>query len=609
MAEKTKTLIEIDLNQFKLHIRIQDRRGFSLQFNSPSRRFYLSVIALVVNEMKKLGRIASIPLEDHYKTVALLNETIGGHAGSSSKEQLLPRVYRKWMGALPDLDHAPLFRVVGRSKEYEDAVGKTYPFTDEEKDAWANLFEYKGSHENVRLRFSVDRLGASLDDVVTAYGEDPELVDQAAWEAFTASLTHEAEKKPERTDRISPGLRTPVSPLALPDKPSIAVLPFDNLSGDAEQDYIADGITEEIITALSKIPKLFVIARHSSFAYKGKPVTVTKVAEELGVRYVLEGSVRKAGDRVRIAAQLIDALRGHHVWAERYDRDLRDIFAIQDEITMKIITALQVELTEGERARLMAKGTQNLEAYLKRLQGREAFFTMTKEGNAQGRRLVEEAIALDPEYAPSFVILGATHWMDIVFQSTESPTDSLKRAFECITKAIALDDSDAPAHSLLGGLYGITKQYDKAIAECERAITIAPNLSEGYSWMSMVLTIVGKHGEAVQYAEQGLRLDPFPLVYHLRQIGEAYSWVGRYEEAITALKQALTRAPNDVLTHLQLVFAFGLADRIDEAQAEAEEVLKINPKFSLENFAETLPYKKKADKGLIIEAMRKAGLK
>jgi TolB-like protein len=609
MAEKTTTLIEIDLNQFKLHIRIQDRMGFSLQFNSPSRKFYLSVIALVVNEMKKLGRIASIPLDDHYETVALLNETIGGQAGSSSKEQLLPRVYRKWMGALPDLDHAPLFRVVGRSKEYEDAVGKTYPFTDEEKDAWANLFEYKGSHENVRLRFSVDRLGASLNGVVIVYGEDPELVDEAAWEAFTASLTHEAEEKPERTDRISPGLRTPVSPLALPDKPSIAVLPFDNLSGDAEQDYIADGITEEIITALSKIPKLFVIARHSSFAYKGKPVTVTKVAEELGVQYVLEGSVRKAGDRVRIAGQLIDALRGHHVWAERYDRDLKDIFAIQDEITMKIITELQVELTEGERARLMAKGTHNLEAYLKRLQGREAFFTMTKEGNAQGRRLVEEAIALDPEYAPSYVILGATHWMDIVFQSIESPTDSLKRAFECITKAIALDDSDAPAHSLLGGLYGITKQYDKAIAECERAITIAPNLSEGYSWMSMVLTIVGKHGEAVQYAEQGLRLDPFPLVYHLRQIGEAYSWVGRYEEAITALKKALNRAPNDVLTHISLASTYSRAGRMDEAQAEAEEVVEINPKFSLEVWGGTLPHKNKADKDLIIEAMRKAGLK
>jgi TolB-like protein/Tfp pilus assembly protein PilF len=609
MAEKAKTLIEIDLNQFKLHIRIQDRRGFSLQFNSPSRRFYLSIIALVVNQMKKLGRLASIPLEDHYETVALLNETIGGQAGSSSKEQLLPRVYRKWMGALPDLEHAPLFRVVGRSKEYEDAVGKTYPFTDEEKDAWANLFEYKGSHENVRLRFALDRLGASLDDVVIIYGETSELIDKAAWAAFTASLKHEAEEKPERTDRVSPGLRIPVSPLALPDKPSIAVLPFDNLSGDAEQDYIADGITEEIITALSKIPKLFVIARHSSFTYKGKPITVTKVAEELGVRYVLEGSVRRAGERVRIAAQLIDALRGHHVWAERYDRDLKDIFAIQDEITMKIITAVQVELTEGERARLMAKGTENLEAYLKRLQGREAFFTMTKEGNAQGRRLVEEAIALDPEYAPAYVILGGTHWMDIIFQSTKSPRDSLKRAFECIRKAIALDDSDSPAHSLLGWLYAMTKQYDKAIAECERAITIAPNLSEGHIWMSMVLTIAGKHGEAVQYAEQGLRLDPFPLVYHLRQMGAAYSWVGRYEEAITALKKALSRAPNDVMTHLSLVFAYSLAGRMDEAQAEAKEVLKINPKFSLENFARTSPFKKRADKDLIIEALRKAGLK
>jgi adenylate cyclase len=659
MAEKAKTLIEIDLNQFKLHIRIQDRMGFSLHFNSPSRRFYLAIIALVVNEMKKLGRIASIPLEGHYETVALLNETIGGHAGSSSRKQLLPRIYRKWMDALPDLDHAPLFRVVGRTKEYEDAVGKTYPFTDEEKDAWANLFECKGSHENVRLRFSVDRLGASLNDAVIVYGEDPELVDEAAWEAFTSSLTYEAEKKPERTDRVSAGPENRVSPLVrwaralprrgwptvaitiglvaaiaavvvwrsafyspqaevaslenmafpLPDKPSIAVLPFDNLSGDSEQDYIADGITEEIITALSKTPKLFVIARHSTFTYKGKPVTVTKVAEELGVRYVLEGSVRKAGDRVRIAAQLIDALRGHHVWAERYDRDLKDIFAIQDEITMKIVAALEVKLKEGERAHLIAKGTENLEAYLKLLQGREPFYTVTKEGNAQGRRLFEEAIALDPEYAQAYIMLGVTHWMDILLQSTKSPRDSLRRAFEFIRKAIALDDSNPVAHTQLGWLYAMTKQYDKAIAECERAITIAPNLADGHIWMSMVLTYAGKHEEAVQYAEQGLRLDPFPPVHHLRHMGAAYSWVGRHEEAIIALKKALNRAPNDVITHIYLAFAYSLAGRMDEAQAEAEEVLKINPKFSLENFAETLQHKNKADKDLIIEAMRKAGLK
>jgi TolB-like protein len=660
MAEKAKTLIEIDLNQFKLHIRIQDRMGFSLQFNSPSRRFYLSVIALVVNEMKKLGRIASIPLEDHYETVALLNETIGEQAGSSSREQLLPRVYRKWMDALPDLDHAPLFRVVGRSKEYEDAVGKTYPFTDEEKDTWANLFEYKGSHENVRLRFSIDNLGASLNDVVIVYGEEPELADEAAWEAFTSSLKHEAEEKAERTDRISPGPETRVSPLLrwtralprrwgwptvaitiglvvtiaavvvwrfafysqqaavaslenmafpLPDRPSIAVLPFDNLSGDAEQDYIADGITEELITALSQISDMFIIARNSVFTYKGKPVKIQQVSEELGVRYVLEGSVRKAGDRVRIAAQLIDALRGHHVWAERYDRDLKDIFAIQDEITMKIITALQVKLTEGERARLMARGTHNLEAYLKLLQGREPFFTVTKEGNAEGRRLFEEAIALDPEYAHAYIDLGVTYWMDIFLQSTQSPRDSLRLAFECITKAIALDESNPSAHIQLGWLYAMTKQYDKAIAECERAITIAPNLANGHIWMSMVLSYSGRHEEALQYAEQGLRLDPFPPVHHLRQMGTAYSRVGRHEEAITALKKALNRAPNDVLTRISLTVAYSRAGRMDEAQAEAEEVLKINPKFSLENFAQTLPHKNKADKDLVIEALRKAGLK
>jgi TolB-like protein len=660
MVEKAKERITIDLNQFKLHIKIEHKIELSLHFDSPSRRFYLSVIAFVVNEMQKRGSIISIPLEEHYELLALLNETVGGSAGSSEKEHLLPRIYKKWKGALPDLEDAPLFRVMGRKRDYDNGMIRTYRLSDEEKDNWANLFEYKGSGEHVRLRFSIDNLGASLNNVVTVYGEDPKLMDSHAWEAFTASLTHEAEEKAERTDRFSTGPETGVSPLVrwtralprrwgwptvaitiglvvaiaalvvwrfafysdegkvaslenmafpLPEKPSIAVLPFDNLSGDAEKDYIADGITEEIITALSKIPKLFVIARHSAFTYKGKPVKVTKVAEELGVRYVLEGSVRRAGERVRIAAQLIDALRGHHVWAERYDRDLKDIFAIQDEITMKIVAALQVELAEGERARLMAKGTENLEAYLKLLQGREPFFTVTKEGNAEGRRLFEEAIALDPEYAHAYIDLGVTHWMDIFLQSTQSPRDSLKRAFACITKAIALDDSNPSAHIQLGFLYGMTKQHDKAIAECERAITIAPNLANGHIWMSIVLTYAGKHEEALQYAEQGLRLDPFPPVHHLRQMGTAYSRVGRYEEAITALKKALNRAPDDVLTHLSLASTYSRAGRMDEAQAEAEEILKINPKFSLQNFVKTLPHKNKADKDLVIEALRKAGLK
>jgi TolB-like protein len=194
-----------------------------------------------------------------------------------------------------------------------------------------------------------------------------------------------------------------------PDKPSIAVLPFVNMSGDSEQQYFSDGLTEEIITALSKLPKVFVIARSSAFSYKGKTVKVNQVAEELGVQYVLEGSVGKAEDRVRITAQLIDALSGHHLWAERYDRDIKDIFALQDETTVKIISALQVKLTDGERARISARGTENLQSYLKILQAREQFYTINKKGMAQAQRLFEQAIALDREYAIAYVYLGGTH--------------------------------------------------------------------------------------------------------------------------------------------------------------------------------------------------------
>ncbi|NIS71775.1 MAG: adenylate/guanylate cyclase domain-containing protein [Proteobacteria bacterium] len=251
----------------------------------------------------------------------------------------------------------------------------------------------------------------------------------------------------------------------LPDKPSIAVLPFTNLSGDPEQEYFSDGITEEIITALSRVPKLFVIARNSTFTYKGKPVKVKQVAEELGVRYVLEGGVRKAGDKVRITAQLIDATKGHHLWADRYDRELKDVFALQDEITLKILTAMQVKLTEGEQARATAKGTNNLEAYLKILQANEYIFhRLNIESNALGRQLAEGAIALDPEYASAYFALGRAHVVDVWLGSSKSPKASIAKAIELVQKAIVLDDTYAEAHGLLGFLYSMTRQYDKAVA-------------------------------------------------------------------------------------------------------------------------------------------------
>ena len=249
----------------------------------------------------------------------------------------------------------------------------------------------------------------------------------------------------------------------LPDKPSIAVLPFVNMSDDPKQEYFSDGLTEGIITALSKTPQMFVIARNSTFSYKGKQVKIQQVAEELGVRYVLEGSVRKSEDRLRITAQLIDAITGRHLWAERYDRKLKDLFALQDEITLKILNALRVKLTDGMYASLTEKGTNNLEAYLKLLQAREYGLRMTKEGNAMQRKLSEEVITLDPDYPIAYLSLSVTHLMDLIYGTSKSPIQSLRLAEELVQKALTLDDNSAWGHAFLGRIYLTKRQYEKAV--------------------------------------------------------------------------------------------------------------------------------------------------
>jgi adenylate cyclase len=394
----------------------------------------------------------------------------------------------------------------------------------------------------------------------------------------------------------------------LPDKPSIAVLPFVNMSGDKEQEYFSDGITEEIITALSKIPHLFVISRQSTFTYKGKPVKVKQVSEELGVRYVLEGSVRKAGDKLRITAQLIDAITGHHLWAERYDRDLKDIFALQDEITLRIISALQVKLVGVERSDLSVKGTDNLEAYLKLLQSREQADRFTKEGNILARRYAEEAIALDPKYAGAYLRLSATLIMDLSYGTTDSPEQSLRRAEECIQKALVLDDSSGEAHAFLGRIYLSKRQYEKAIAEGERALALDPNSDFVQAALAYSLYYAGRFEEAIAMYQKAIRLNPFPAWYS-QMLASSYLQLGRYEEAEKEYKKALHRAPDSTMPHLGLAATYSLMGREKEAQDEAAEVLRIDPKFSLEHHAKSLLFKNQADLDRRIDALRKAGLK
>jgi adenylate cyclase len=398
-------------------------------------------------------------------------------------------------------------------------------------------------------------------------------------------------------------------PLPLPDKPSIAVLPFVNMSGDPEQEYFSDGIAEEIITALSKTPMLFVIARTSSFKYKGKKVDVRTVGRELGVRNVLEGSVRRAGDKVRITAQLIDAKTGNHLWAQRYDRDLKDIFALQDEITMKILTALQVKLTEGEQARAAAKGTNNLEAYLKCLQANEYVLRLNIESNTLGKRLAKEAIALDPEYASAYFVLGRAHTLDVWLKSSKSPKDSMAKAMELVQKAIALDDTLAEAHSLLGFLYSMTRQHDKAVAQGEKAIALNPNSAESHYGLAKILTFAGRWAESIPEYKKAIRLNPIPPNMYLWSLGLAYGWIGQYDDAIIWFEKAIRQEPNSLLAHLHMAVVYSYSGRDEAARVEAAEVLRIYPKFYLDEYAKRCTYKKKADCERLLGAMRKAGLK
>jgi len=294
--------------------------------------------------------------------------------------------------------------------------------------------------------------------------------------------------------------------LPLPDKPSIAVLPFENMTGDPKQEYFTDGFTEQIITSLSKIPALFVISWNSTFTYKGKPVKVQQVSEELGVRYVLEGSVQKFSRRIRINVQLIDAISGQHVWAESYDRDLKDIFGLQDEVILKITSAMSVNLTAGEQARAWVEGTKSLEAYLKLMQGREYRYKGNRESNAQARRLVEETIALDPKYADAYSLLGATHVND-VWLGTNRPKDSIAKAIELTQKALAMNGSLAEARGRLGVLNAWSGRYEEGIAETERGVELDPNSAVANFFLAQVLH---KNPSDRDRTAQGLRKAGLP---------------------------------------------------------------------------------------------------
>jgi adenylate cyclase len=400
----------------------------------------------------------------------------------------------------------------------------------------------------------------------------------------------------------------------LPEKPSIAVLAFDNMSGDPEQDYLADGISENIITALSYIPEMFVIARNSSFSYKGKPVKVQQISEELGVRYVLEGSVLKSENKVRITAQLIDALTGGHMWSERYDRDLKDFFSLLDEITLAVTIALQVELTGGEQASMWFGSTRNFEAWGYAVKGMSIFYKFGKEDMARSRELFKKAVKIDPKFTAAETMLAWTHKIDAHLGYTDSKDKSLKLSVEFAKKSVAMNDKDPHVHTLLSLLYLIQRDHEKAVEEGRKAIALGPNGAEAYLLFGEVLYQSGKFEEAVKMCEIAIRLHPHSPLYYLGHTLNAYYWVGRYDESL-AFAERLIDMGRKVGFPLGVVWGlFGSAlakiklGRMSEARQNADEILKIWPWYNLDYFGSISHYKASAHAEQRIDELRMAGI-
>jgi len=401
----------------------------------------------------------------------------------------------------------------------------------------------------------------------------------------------------------------------LPEKPSIAVLPFDNLSGDPKQTYLVDGLTENIIGGLSKIPEMFVIARNSTFTYKDKPVKVQQVAEDLGVRYVLEGSMQISADQLRVTAQLIDALKGHHVWSEKYDRKMENFFSVQDDITLNIAIALQVKLTEGEQARVR-HSTDNLEAWALAVKAHGLFETYAREDNAKARELFKKAVELDPNYAYAWSYLGQTYWIDGVYHSAHyDRKKSFESASKMAEKALNVDTKSSDAHALLSTLYLSQKRYDEAEAFGKKTIDLDPNSSENHAIVAITMQNIGKFEEAIALLKQAMRLNPYYPNWYLVRLGMCYQMVGMYEESAASFEEMIRRyrergtaAPWD-RAYLYLAATYSMMGRLEEARDCVSKALEFNPKMTVRLWRKRLQYKDPKHTERILDALRKAGLK
>lgn len=397
-------------------------------------------------------------------------------------------------------------------------------------------------------------------------------------------------------------------PLELTDMPSIAVLPFDNMSGDPSQEYFSDGLTDQIINGLCKVANLLVIARNSSFAYKGKSISIKQIANELRVQYILEGSVKKAGDRVRITAQLIDATTELHKWSESYDRELTDIFALQDDITMKILWAINANVTHGEQALIWTEGMKvGIKAYDAFMKGLEHFYRFNREDNAQARTNYQQSLDIEPSPIVH-AMLGFAHLIDLMHGWSDSQMESFDKANKCAESASEMSEDVDILHMVLAWINLFKGMHDKAILEGKRAVQLNPNGAEAHVHLAAILVFVGNPDEAIRLINKAFRLNPTPTSYYYNMLGTAYRSAQQYEDAITACEKMVHMNPNSLSPYITLASCHSLLNQIDLARQDVTEILRIDPQYSIGQFALTMPYKDKEELELYLEALRKAGL-
>ena len=419
--------------------------------------------------------------------------------------------------------------------------------------------------------------------------------------------------EPLRVFRVRLDDTTPTSPAdgpgarTVPDRPSIAVLPFQNMSGDPEQEYFADGMTEDLITDLSQISGLFVIAQNSSFAFKGQTNDIKEVGQKLGVKYVLEGSVRKAGDTVRINAQLVDTSTSGHLWAKRYDRKIEDIFTLQDEITDQIVSALEVNLTSADEARAERKPSTSVDAHDLFLKGRSSYFRYTPDDHAAAKNYFERAIEIDPEFADAYSFLS--YWYvaawNLMYPGFE---DGLERALPLAEKAISLDPDSAIAYMRLGWTLCFMRQFDQALSSFETARTLGPDISEVFAYYGMFLNYLGRAEEALELIETAYRLDPIAPTGWEVLAGYSYWELGRYDEAVMRFRNVIDRVPGFPMTYLFLASVYVDLDRVDEAREQVQALLVMNSKWSLHNADRIFPILSDDKRRRFLDNLRKAGL-